>query len=362
MGTITTPNLLHDKPIFGLDVGHGSLKVMQIEAAPKGRGKQRAPRITGYGVAGFDSSAIDNGVIVKPEIIAEALFNLFKGQLIGDVSARRVAIAIPTYRSFSRSMQLPKLSARELDDAVRLEAEQYISVPLSDLYLDFAITRKGAEADDYLAIAVPKEIVDSYLALARMVGLEVMLVETTMAADSRLFAHDRYNDIASVIIDFGSLTADVSIFYRNMLVTSTVPAGGLVFTNNIKDGLGVTLAEAGIIKTKYGLSVSKKQAEIAAALEPTLQQLTKEIRRMIRYHEEHYAGEKAIGQVIMLGGGANMPGMSEYLTNSLRLPVRVHDPWEYLDYSGLQAPNRADKLMFATVAGLSLANPKEIFA
>lgn len=360
MGNILTPNLLHDKPVFGLDVGHGSIKVMQV--AMHGRDNaQHGPHIVGYGITEFDSSALDNGVIVKPEIIAAALHNLFKNQLIGDITARRAAIAIPAYRSFSRSMQLPKLSARELDDAVHLEAEQYIPVPLSDLYLDYSVTRTGEEVNDLLAIAVPKEIVDSYLVLARMVGLEVMLVETTMASASRLFAHDKYNDIASVIIDFGSLTADISIFYKTMLVTSTVAAGGLVFTNNIKDGLGVTLAEAGIIKTKYGLSVSKKQREITAALEPTLQQLTKEIQRMVRYHEEHYGTEKPIGQVIMLGGGANMPGMSEYLTSSLRLPVRVHDPWQYLSFDGLQVPNRADKLMYATVAGLSLVNPKEIY-
>lgn len=361
MGTIHTPNLLHDKPVFGLDVGHGSIKVMQI-TPDHHSSKSSMARISGYGVADFDSSATDNGVITKPEVLAEALLKLFSDQLIGEISARRVAIAIPTYRSFSRSMQLPKLSSRELSDAVRLEAEQYIPMPLDQLYLDYAITRKGEEMDDLLAIAVPKEIVDSYLVLTRMLGLEAVLVETTMAAASRLFAHDKYNDIASVIIDFGSLTADISIFYKSMLVTGTVPAGGLVFTNNIKDGLGVTAAEAALIKTKYGLSVSKKQQEITAVLEPTLQQLTKEIRRMIRYHEEHYGTDKPIGQVIMLGGGANMPGMSEYLTNSLRLPVRVHDPWEYLDYAGLQGPNRADRLMYATVAGLSLTNPKEIFS
>src|SRR6185437_2632253 len=142
------------------------------------------PHIIGYGVTEFDSSALDNGVIVKPEVIAAALLNMFDNQLIGDITSRRAALAIPTYRSFSRSMQLPKLSARELDDAVHLEAEQYVPVPLSDLYLDYAVTRRGEEQDDLLAIAVPKEIVDSYLTLARMVGLEVMLVETTMASAS----------------------------------------------------------------------------------------------------------------------------------------------------------------------------------
>ena len=360
MGNIHTPNILRNKPVFGLDVGHGSLKVMQVDRAPQGSG--RAPQIVGYGTTTFDSSALDNGVIVKPELIAESLLQMFEHQMIGDITTRRVAVAIPTYRSFSRSMQLPKLSPQDLREAVRLEAEQYIPVPLDGLYLDYTVTRTGKEVDDLLAIAVPKEIVDSYLQLSRMVGLEVMLVETTMAAASRLFAHDKYNDITSVIIDFGSLTADISVFNKNMLVTGTVPAGGLVFTNNIKDGLGVTVAEAGVIKTRYGLGVSKKQHEILTALEPTLQQLTKEIRRMVRYHEEHYGAEKPIGQVIILGGGANMPGMSEYLTSALRLPVRVHDPWQYLNYAGLQAPGRADKLMYATVAGLSLVDPREIFA
>ena len=362
MGKINTPNILRNRPAFGLDVGHGSIKVMQVDDSGRTKKNPEPPRIIGYGVTEFDSKALDNGVIVKPEIIADALLNLFKNKLIGDITTRRAALAIPTYRSFSRSMQLPKLTAKDLGEAVRLEAEQYIPVPLDQLYLDYSVTSVGKETDELLAIAVPKEIVDSYLMLSRMVGLEVMLVETTMAAGSRLFAHDKYNDITSVIIDFGSLTADISIFNRNMLVTGTVPAGGLVFTNNIKDGLGVSLAEAGIIKTRYGLGVSKKQNEITAALDPTLKQLTKELQRMIRYHEKHYGTEKPIGQVIMLGGGANMPGLSEYLTNTLRVPVRVHDPWQYLNYEGLQAPNRADKLMYATVAGLSLVDPTEVFA
>lgn len=359
MGNIHTPNILHNKPIFGLDVGHGSLKVMQVEL-PKD-GAARMPVISGYGYATFDATALNNGVIVKPEVIAQALLGLFQKQMIGAITTRRVAMAIPSYRSFSRSMQLPKLSAKDLDAAVRLEIEQYIPMHLDSLYLDYTVTATNKDTVDLLAIAVPRTIVDSYLTLGRMLGVEVMLVETTMAAGSRLFAHGRSSDVSSVIIDFGSLTADISIFSGQMLVTGTVGAGGLVFTNSIKDGLGVTQAEAALIKTRYGLSVSKKQNEIIAALDPTLKQLVKEIQRMIRYHEKHYGSEKAIGQVVMLGGGANMPGMSEYLTNALRLPVRVHDPWQYLDFDGLQAPNRADKLMYATVAGLSLANPREIF-
>ncbi|HEY9712615.1 MAG TPA: pilus assembly protein PilM, partial [Chroococcales cyanobacterium] len=138
--------------------------------------------------------------------------------------------------------------------------------------------------------------------------------------------------------------------------------GGVVFTNSIRDKLGVSQTEAGIIKTKYGMGLSKKQKEITEALEPTLQAIVKEIKRMIRYYEERYVNARPINQIITMGGGANMPGLTEYMTNALRLAVRPGDPWQYFNFQGLQAPSSADKPMYATVAGLSLVNPTEVLA
>ena len=97
------------------------------------------------------------------------------------------------------------------------------------------------------------------------------------------------------------------------------------------------------------------------ALTPALQKIVAEIRRMSRYYEERYGSQKTISQVVILGGGANMPGLGDYLTNALRMPVRAHNPWNILEYSGLEAPNGPDRLMYATVAGLSLLKPREAF-
>jgi type IV pilus assembly protein PilM len=82
---------------------------------------------------------------------------------------------------------------------------------------------------------------------------------------------------------------------------------------------------------------------------------------MIRYYEERSDTESKIAQVVTMGGGANMPGLSEHLTNLLRIPVRMCDPWQHLDFGKLQPPNTVEKSMYVTVAGLSLADPKEIF-
>lgn len=359
------PYFFRDKPLFGLDIGNGSLKVMQTEPGPNlavvGQSAKNVAKLIGYGSCHFEPKAIDNGIIVSPEIIAEAAQKLFSQHLIGDITTNRVALTIPSYRTFTRSLTLPELSDKELADAVNTEAEQYIPIPLDKLYLDFEPIHKVNEGREYLAVAVPKDIVDSYLDLASILGLEPVFIETTMSAAGRLFTHDYQSDVPTIIIDFGSLSSDISVFDTAMLTSSTVQGGGENFTKTIQDTLKVTSQEAHIIKTRYGLSVSKRQAEVRTALEPVFDQITKEIRRLIRYYEEHYGTERPISQIVTLGGGSNIPGLNEFLTDHLRLAVRPCDPWQYLQVSKLKLPTNADKQMYATAAGLSMANPKEVF-
>lgn len=361
MKTAKTPNFFHDKPLFGLDIGHGSLKVMQLEErVGKKTAKGSGAKLIGYGFTTFDKAALEDGVIVQHDVIAKAAFDMFKNHLIGDITTRRVAIAIPTYRTFTRSLQLPHLKPGEIKAAVELEAEQYISLPLEDLYFDYEVVKQTADSTDLFVVAVPRKIVDSYLELAHVLGLEAILIEPTLSSASRLFSLDPLGGDPGLIIDFGSQSSDISIVDKHLLVTGTVQGGGENFTQLIKTKLGVTEQEAGIIKTRYGLGKSKKQAEIQQALEPTLQLIIKEIRRMMRYYEEHYGTKHPIGQIITMGGGANMPGLAEYLTAAMRLPVRHSDPWQYVQHKGLEPPANADKPMFSTVAGLSLVHSKEV--
>jgi type IV pilus assembly protein PilM len=364
MKTPKIANFYHDKPVFGFDIGHGSIKVMQIAEPPTSNTpKGFKPRVIGYGFTVFDKAAQDNGVIVQPEIIAAAAHELFNKGLIGDITTRRVAMAIPAYRTFTRNLQLPKLrTAKELHEAVELEAEQYISVPLEDLYLDYQVVRETNDQTELFVTAVPKAIVDSYVELSQVIGLEPILVEPTVGSSGRLFSIADNSDEPAFIIDFGSLSCDISIYDGETLVAGTVvQGGGANFTNAIKTKLGVSLEEAGLIKTRYGLGVSKRQKEIKDALEPTLNLIVKEIRRMVRYHEERYGAKRPVKQIITLGGGANMPGLSEYLTEAMRMAVRHVDPWQYFNYKGLQPPTVADRPMYAMAAGLSLTDPKEVF-
>lgn len=345
----------HDKPVFGLDIGNSSLKVMEV-----GSNGHKA-FVKGYGVTRFDPAAVVNGIIVKPEAIAKAAHELFSKNIIGELSTRRACMAVPASRTFNRTITLPAMSDKDIADAVRLEAEQYIPMPADELYMDYSVISRTPEQIELLAVAVPKKIIDSYLTFASLIDIEAVLLETSIGAASRLFVQAERSDVPAVLIDLGSLASDITIYDNALIVTGTVPGGGDSYTNIISSALKVSKQEAHVIKTKYGLGVSKKQKEIHAALTPILDQLSKEIRRMIRYYEERSTSKSKIGQVVTMGGGASMPGLSEHLTNLMRLPVRMCDPWQHLDFSGLQPPNGVEKSMYITVAGLAMAPPKELF-
>lgn len=354
--TKTEPNFFEDKPLFGLDIGHGSIKVMQLDTTRK------RPELVGFGHVGFEPGALQEGVIINPEALAKAAQELFTHHLVGDITTKRVALAVPVARSFTRAISLPKMNKKDLDEAVRLEIEEYTPLPLDQLYLDYDVVKTTGDNLELFVVAVPRKIIDSYMLFARMVGLEPVLLQTTLDGTARMFSQDKQSDVPSVLVDFGSLSSDISVFDKGLIVTGIAPGGGDVFTDLISKKLGVNHSEAHLIKTKYGINLSKKQKEIIAAVEPTLNQVVKEIRRMVRYYEERYGTERKITQVITMGGGANMPGLTEHLTNSLRLAARSCDPWLFVEANRLQPPNHTERLLYATVAGLALIQPKEVFA
>lgn len=340
--------------MFGLDVGHGTVRLMQLAAGKK-------CKVIGYGEISFDPSAVEDGVIVKHEVLAAAIQKLFKHSLIGDITTKRVAVSLPIARAFTRSIDLPRLSEGELAQAVKTEADQYIPAAADDLYLDYSVASRGETKSTVFIVAMPRKIVDSYLVLTRLLGLEAVLIQTTSSAGVRLFTHDSHSDLPAVLVDFGSDSADITIYDHGPIVSGTVACGGEQITQLIASSLSVSEREAVIIKTKYGLALSKKQKQIEAAIEQPLSLLVREVRRTIRYYEERSKSKHPISQVVIMGGGGNMPGLTDYLTSNLRIPVRAFDPTLYLDFGRLQPISIGDRMSYVTAAGLSLNKPEDVF-
>jgi len=350
-------NFYHDEPLFGLDIGNSSLKVMQLSPA-----KTKIPEVLGYGVSShYPNGCTANGVIVNKKSLGEALYDLLSNRLVGTITTKRVACSIPSSHTFSRPMKLPIMEKEELSEAVRLEVEQYIPVPIDSLYLDYEVSRKTDKEIELLTVAIPRKIVDSYVDFLETMGLEPVSLEPTMNALCRIFSTaDPSHDSPSILIDFGSVATDLAVFDQSMFVNSTVPAGSDLLIDMISKNLGIPPAEARTAKINQG--ISGEHSRILEIVKSTLDDLVKEIQKVIRYHSERSApAHRAISQVILMGGGSTMPGLSAYLSKALSMPARSLDPWSHLNFGSLNQPGEQDRSIYLTVAGEAILNPKEIF-
>jgi type IV pilus assembly protein PilM len=346
-----------DEPLFGLDVGHDNIKAMQIEAAA---GKPLA--VKGYGLSSFDSSAIQNGVIIKPDVIAAAMHELFDKNIVGAITSRRVACAIPTSHTFSRPMKLPVLDHEAILEAVHLEAEQYIPIPITNLYLDYEVSHQDASGIELLLVAVSKNIVDSYHKTLEALKLEPVAFEPSINAASRLLqTRDVSQDQPAIIVDIGSVTTDIAVFDKTLLVASAVNGGGDNIAELIAKSLKLSPQQAMDLKNEYGISYSERQQRVIDAIKPILETLTHEIQKSIRYYSERAAKSgRQISQIITIGGGSVMPGLNQYLSKELRLPTQGLDPWQKVDFGSLAQPPETNRAMYVIAAGEALLNPAEV--
>ncbi|MBP9852503.1 MAG: hypothetical protein QG629_300 [Patescibacteria group bacterium] len=345
-----------DKPLFAIDIGSSTIRLVQL--LPKKGGKWR---VVGYGQTKFDPEAIVEGAVVKHEEIAQAIKTLFETELVGEITTDRVAMSLPVARAFTRIIEMPQMTKAEFDEAVQNEAEQYIPASLDSLHIDYTVISGTDNRKIVQIVAIPKRIVESYMILAELLGLTPVLLQTTNTADAHIFSKDSQSDLPSVLVDFGSDSTDITVYDKGPIVSGTVPSGGEQLTEFIQKALDLTPREAMIVKARYGLSYSKKQRQLDTALSPTLSLITREIKRTMRYYEERSTEKQTISQIVILGGGANMPGLPEYYTNSLRLPVRAFDPSIFLDFGHLQPFPENDRMSYVTCVGLAMHNPEEIF-
>ena len=66
-------------------------------------------------------------------------------------------------------------------------------------------------------------------------------------------------------------------------------------------------------------------------------------------------------KVLIVGGGANVPGIGDYFTNELVMPARVAVPWQKLDFGQLTEPNKQFRPRYIAVAGLANVSPTEVW-
>src|SRR3989344_8753770 len=125
------------RTVLGLDIGSKYIKF--VELAHLGKGKYH---LVSVGMAPSPVKGITSEANIDQEAMAATIRKLLKD---GGVRSRSVNVALPEANVFTRIIQVPPLSERELASAIKWEAEQYIPLPLEDVQMDFSIVGESKD-------------------------------------------------------------------------------------------------------------------------------------------------------------------------------------------------------------------------
>lgn len=343
-----------DKPIIGLDISQTGMKVMSVD--PK------KWLVTGYGSIDLDPAKVQQSLDNGDDYLTKNMHALLSKNLVGSLGGDHAVLGVPAGRTFTRTFTIPANTEKNLKEAVELEVEQYIPIPMSTLYVDYEIIERTDNELTVLMCAVPRTVVDSCISIAEDAGLRVAMVESSISAVARLLEATEEGHLPTVIVDIGPASTDIAILDRSIRIAGSLSIGGNTFTLDIAKKLKVPLENAHQLKVLNGLNAGSRQQKISSALKPSLERIVAETRRVMRYYDERIVDHRKLEQVLVVGGGANVPGIGEYFTNELVMPARVASPWQQLDFGKLPQPAKHFRPRYITVAGLASVTPEKIWS
>ena len=343
-----------DKPIIGLDISQTGIKVMAIDP--------QKWLVLGYGSADLDPLKIQASLESGDPYLGDNLRALLTEKIVGVLPSTHTIVGIPSNRSFSRTFTLPAKAERGIADAVEIEVDQYMPIPMSSLYVDYEIIERTKEQLTAVMAAIPRTLVDNVLEATTKAGLEPLMVEPGINAVARLLQATEEGHLSTLIVDIGPASTDIAVLDNDAIrVSGGLGVGGNTFTLDIAKKLNITLENAHQLKVLSGINAGPRQTQIVRALTPSLERITAEVRKVIRYYSERMAEGHKIEQVLVVGSGSNVPGIGDYFTNELIMPARTASPWQRLDFGSLPQPHKQFRPRYITVAGLASVTPEAIW-
>jgi len=335
----------------GLDIGTSSIKV--VELAKHGN----EFTLKSAGAVGYNGPSVDNNLNDEKEMssLAQVIKKLFQD---AKISSKNVALSLPETQVFTRVMPFPLLNDQEIASAVKWEAEEYIPIPLKEAVIEHQILERRESAVPpqvlVLLIAVLKTLVEKYVKVAELAGLNVTSVETELVSMVRSLAPPGRSVL---LADFGAKSTDIAIAKNELLFfTRSIPTAGEAFTRAVSQGLGVNQAQAEEYKRTYGLVESQLEGKIGQAIAPIVKVVSQEIKKAVHYYQLNLHGESP-ASIILAGGTAGMPGIAPLLTDLLGIEVTIGTPFVKIKVDPKASESLANYApLYAVAAGLAMRN------
>jgi type IV pilus assembly protein PilM len=317
--------------------------------------------VLGYGSIDLDPVKAKDSLEGDGSYIAEQLTILLREKVVGTLPSNHVTIGIPASRTYSRTFTLPTSLEKSLADAVQTEADQYIPIPTSTLYIDYEIIERDKKDLTVLMSAVSQTAVDGILRAVEAANLRAVLIEPSISSVARLLTATEEGHLPTIIVDVGPAGTDIAVLDQGFVrVTGGVAIGGNTFTLAIAKKLNITLENAHQLKVLNGLNAGPRQQKLTDALNPNLERIASEVEKIMRYYSERVSSKRKLEQLLIVGSGSNVPGIGDFFTNRLVMPARTASPWQRLDFGHLPEPAKQFRPRYITAAGLASISPEGV--
>ena len=201
-------SILGNKYKLGLDLGSSFIKV----CLPR-RGKPVVLRVP------TPEGAVSKGVLQNSEGISDYLRQWIKQN---QFDAHQVVATLPASTLFLRHISLPKMKAKDTEEAVEWEARRVLPFPREEAQLGWLLqgtdTSAGAEMQEILLVAVRLAIVERYAQAIKDADLKLVALDIAPMALKRWLLKNAQG--ASLIIDLGAESTQMHFYTNTKLVFS----------------------------------------------------------------------------------------------------------------------------------------------
>jgi len=272
------------------------------------------------------------------------------------VNTKNVAVGIPSGRVFTTVADVDRLSSGELAKAIRYQADALIPTPLNESKIDWALLG-DSPADqtkvEILLSSVPNKFVESRLDMLEAIGLNVIAFEPDNLALARALSAQE-TGVAQMIIDVGYKGTDLVVVGDGApKLTRSIPTGMEAINRAALQNLNVDEKQAEQFVAKFGLSKDKLEGQVYQAIIGTVDILTGEVEKSIKFFQTRYPHNK-VERLIVTGGASVLPEFPLHFANKFGLNVEIGNAWRNVQF----AADRQNELLaisnqFGVAVGLA---------
>jgi type IV pilus assembly protein PilM len=319
---------------IGLDIGHKSLKMVQLAV-----GEDRIRVLAARRVA-LDADVAPDGPQWERAVIEGVCRLLSDNPFRG----RQVVSALPIDVLRITSVRLSEAEKPQADKILRKEAAERFNLdPAKDTINHIhagSIRQSDIVKDEYILFAADSETISTHIRILEEAGLTLVSIDAPPCALFRSFERtmrrqeDRERTI--IFIDVGHRFTTV-VFGRSgeICFVKQIPVGIELFTQEVASSLGISATDAESLRARLQRDEPVDAATrrpVVDALNVMAEQLASEVSLCLRYYTVTFRG-KRVERAIVAGGGAYELVLRDALRRHLSVEVEIAEPLRGFDLS-----------------------------